>query len=120
MIAEIWSRVNCPERERHRLFSTAGEASGPIRWFERLLRELGRELWLGDSAKIRASEVRRPSRATVVRSARGSAFAGFGYGFGYGVVCWDLEQGGVGFGALDFLHGDGGLHAGPGVAGDPQ
>jgi hypothetical protein len=29
------------------------EATGPIRWFERLL-ELGHELWIGDSAKIRA------------------------------------------------------------------
>jgi hypothetical protein len=32
------------------------EATGPIPWFERLLRELGHELWIGDSAKIRASE----------------------------------------------------------------
>ena len=35
------------------------EATGPIHWFERLLAELGRELWIGDSAKIRASEVRK-------------------------------------------------------------
>src|SRR5260221_2209001 len=35
------------------------EATGPIRWFERLLSELGHELWIGDSAKIRASEVRK-------------------------------------------------------------
>jgi hypothetical protein len=35
------------------------EATGPIRWFERLLTELGHELWIGDSAKIRASEVRK-------------------------------------------------------------
>src|SRR5271154_7361693 len=35
------------------------EATGPIRWFERLLAELGHELWIGDSAKIRASEVRK-------------------------------------------------------------
>jgi transposase len=35
------------------------EASGPIHWFERLLTELGHELWIGDSAKIRASEVRK-------------------------------------------------------------
>jgi len=31
------------------------EATGPIRWFERLLAELDHELWIGDSAKIRAS-----------------------------------------------------------------
>jgi len=35
------------------------EATGPIRWFERFLAELGHELWMGDSAKIRASEVRK-------------------------------------------------------------
>src|SRR5437879_13177708 len=35
------------------------EATGPIHWFERLLAELGHELWIGDSAKIRASEVRK-------------------------------------------------------------
>jgi hypothetical protein len=34
------------------------EATRPIHWFERLLTELGHELWIGDSAKIRASEVR--------------------------------------------------------------
>ena len=27
------------------------EATGPIRWFERLLAELGHELWIRDSAK---------------------------------------------------------------------
>src|SRR2546426_5182164 len=35
------------------------EATGPIHWFERLLAELGHELWIGDSAKIRAQEVRK-------------------------------------------------------------
>jgi transposase len=35
------------------------EATGPIRWFERLLAELGHELWIGDAARIRASEVRK-------------------------------------------------------------
>jgi len=35
------------------------EATGPMQWFERLLAELGHELWIGDSAKIRASEVRK-------------------------------------------------------------
>jgi hypothetical protein len=37
------------------------EATGPIHWFERALAELGHELWVGDSAKIRASEVERDS-----------------------------------------------------------
>jgi len=35
------------------------EATGPLHWFERLLAELGHELWIGDSARIRASEVRK-------------------------------------------------------------
>ncbi|MGC0776254.1 MAG: IS110 family transposase [Candidatus Acidiferrum sp.] len=35
------------------------EATGPIHWFEQLLTELGHELWIGDAAKIRASEVRK-------------------------------------------------------------
>jgi transposase len=35
------------------------EATLPSHWFERLLGECGHHLWVGDSAKIRASEVRR-------------------------------------------------------------
>lgn len=35
------------------------EATGHTRWFERMLRELGHELWIGDAAQIRASVVRK-------------------------------------------------------------
>ena len=35
------------------------EACGHYPWFERLLAEVGMELWLGDAAKVRASVVRR-------------------------------------------------------------
>ena len=35
------------------------EACGHYPWFERLLAELGFELWLGDAGKIRAQEVRK-------------------------------------------------------------
>ena len=35
------------------------EATFPALWFERLLAELGHELWVGDAARIRASEVRQ-------------------------------------------------------------
>ncbi len=35
------------------------EATGHKRWFERLLAELGHELWVGDAARIRASAVRK-------------------------------------------------------------
>ena len=35
------------------------EATGHARWFERLLAELGFELWIGDAAEIRAKRVRK-------------------------------------------------------------
>ena len=35
------------------------EACGNTLWFERLLAELGHELWLGDAGRIRATEVRK-------------------------------------------------------------
>jgi transposase len=35
------------------------EATGYTRWFERMLGEMGHELWVGDAARIRASQVRK-------------------------------------------------------------
>ena len=35
------------------------EASGYSRWFERLLGELGIELWIGDPARIKAKRVKK-------------------------------------------------------------
>ena len=35
------------------------EATGHARWFERLLAELGFELWIGDPARIKAKRVRK-------------------------------------------------------------
>jgi len=35
------------------------EASGHARWFERLLRDLQLELWIGDAAEIRTKRVRK-------------------------------------------------------------
>jgi transposase len=35
------------------------EATGHTRWFERMLAELGYELWIGDAAEIRAAMVRK-------------------------------------------------------------
>ena len=35
------------------------EASGQARWFERMLRELKFELWIGDAAEIRAKRIRK-------------------------------------------------------------
>jgi transposase len=46
-------------RNFHEAVRVGIEATGPIHWFERLLAELGHELWIGDAAKIRASEVRK-------------------------------------------------------------
>jgi transposase len=36
------------------------EATGYSRWFERLLAELGFELWIGDPAEIKAKRVKKP------------------------------------------------------------
>src|SRR5215467_6045411 len=36
------------------------EATGGMRWFERLLGELGFELWVGDPARVRAAAARKP------------------------------------------------------------
>lgn len=35
------------------------EASGNMLWFERLLRQCGHELWVGDASKIRAQDLRK-------------------------------------------------------------
>ncbi len=35
------------------------EATGYSRWFERLLAELGMELWIGDAAQIKAKRLRK-------------------------------------------------------------
>jgi len=35
------------------------EATWPMQWFQRLLAELGHELWVGDAAKIRASDLQK-------------------------------------------------------------
>ena len=43
------------------------EATGHTRWFERMLAEMGHELWIGDAAQIRASMVRK--RKTDARDA---------------------------------------------------
>jgi len=43
------------------------EATIPALWFERALAEFGHELWVGDAARIRASEVRK--QKTDVRDA---------------------------------------------------
>jgi transposase len=40
------------------------EATFPALWFERLLGECGHELWVGDAARIRASEIRQQKTDT--------------------------------------------------------
>jgi transposase len=44
------------------------EATGYAQWFERMLAQLGHELWVGDAAGIRAAMVRK--QKTDVRDAR--------------------------------------------------
>jgi transposase len=46
-------------KERNLAVRVGMEASGHARWFERLLRELGFELWIGDAAEIRTKRVRK-------------------------------------------------------------
>jgi transposase len=41
------------------------EACGHYPWFERLLEELGFELWFGDAARVRASEVRKQKTQSI-------------------------------------------------------
>jgi len=78
------------------------EATGYARWFERLLAELGIELWIGDAAEIRTLRVRkqktdRHDGTTLAEAAAGrslspsmdtqpgeSRFAGNCFGIGIG------------------------------------
>ena len=58
-------------RQRGLAVRVGMEASGHARWFERLLRELQFELWIGDAAEIRSKRVRKqkngsPGRAVAV------------------------------------------------------
>ena len=48
------------------------ETTGYSRWFERLLAELGMELWIGDAAEIKTTRVRkqRPAARTVLCGGR--------------------------------------------------
>jgi transposase len=46
-------------KERNLPVRVGMEASGHSRWFERLLRELQFELWIGDAAEIRTKRVRK-------------------------------------------------------------
>src|SRR5690349_7914288 len=45
--------------QRHVTVRVGMESSGHSRWFERLLQELGFELWIGDPAQIRTKRVRK-------------------------------------------------------------
>ena len=43
------------------------EATGYTQWYERMLKELGHELWFGDAARIRARAVRRQKTDPALR-----------------------------------------------------
>jgi len=60
------------------------EATGYSRWFERLLAELGFELWIGDPAEIKAKRVKkqkfdREDARLLLRLLREITFRKFGY-----------------------------------------
>ena len=60
------------------------EATGYSRWFERLLAELGFELWIGDPAEIKAKRVKqqkfdREDARLLLRLMRKITFRKFGY-----------------------------------------
>src|SRR5215469_14719824 len=46
-------------KQQNRSVRVGMESSEQSRWFERLLRELGFELWIGDPAEIRTKRVRK-------------------------------------------------------------
>ena len=46
-------------KQRNATVRLGMEASGHSRWFERLLRDLQFELWIGDAAEIRTKRVRK-------------------------------------------------------------
>jgi len=60
------------------------EATGYSRWFERLLAELGFEVWMGDPAEIKAKRVKkqkfdREDARLILRLMRENNFRKFGY-----------------------------------------
>jgi transposase len=46
-------------KQRYIAVRVGMESSGHSRWFERLLQQLGFELWIGDAAEIRTKRVRK-------------------------------------------------------------
>jgi transposase len=52
------------------------EATGCTQWFERMLAELGHELWVGDPAEIRARAVRRQKTDPALRDRAHAGSAG--------------------------------------------
>jgi hypothetical protein len=60
------------------------EATGYSRWFERLLAELGMELWIGDAAEIKTKRIRKQKTdwedaRLLLRLLRKIIFLGSGY-----------------------------------------
>jgi transposase len=53
------------------------EATWHTRWFERMLAELGHELWIGDMAEIRAAMVRKKKTSRGRRDLKGREHSHF-------------------------------------------
>jgi transposase len=68
IVSRRLERENCEAREFYAGLPEKArvgiEATACTQWFERLLAELGPELWVGDAAKIRACVVRRQKTDT--------------------------------------------------------
>src|SRR3990172_13369768 len=60
------------------------EATGYARWFERMLREQGHELWIGDARAIRAKPVLEAESGSVGSANRETRWCGF---------CWEKRPG---------------------------
>ena len=78
------------------------EATGCSRWFERLLAELGFELWIGDPAEIKAKRVKkqkfdREDARLLLRLLRKIAFRKFGYRTRRIGICDNFSGTGIGW-----------------------
>ena len=78
------------------------EATGHARWFERLLAELGFELWIGDPAEIKAKRVRkkktdREDARLMLNYSWKIVFRGSGYPVQRIVICDNCSGTGIGW-----------------------
>jgi transposase len=76
------------------------EATGYSRWFERLLVELGIEVWIGDAAEIKTKRVRkqktdREDARLLLKLLEENRFRAFGYPVPRIVICGNCSGTGI-------------------------